>query len=368
MDAGGSGADIYSGVFSCSQSEWKYFCGYIWRNLPVYGQCYDLVVCRLGLRFCQFHTIDSKGSLLASGSFAGDGNGVIRSTNNGDSWVQVGSGLGIGEVHNLFLDAQGNLYAGTLFYGIFRSTNDGDTWRQVDGEESPLRSIAINSNGNLFGTTYDGYHGTVFYSPMSSESWTPVFSLIDTINVLAISSNAYIFAGTGSKGIFRSTDTGASWNQIYKVNPISSVKSIAINKTGYIFAGHASGEIDLSTNSGGEVWNNSYRGNADISVITVDLSNNVFAGTKYGIVRSTDNGSNWNQVNVGLTTTDVYAMAASSNGALLAGTNGGGIFRSMDNGGNWMQVNTGLTNLTVRSLAANSVGYFFAATDSGVSR
>nr|NQU90120.1 T9SS type A sorting domain-containing protein [Bacteroidota bacterium] len=51
---------------------------------------------------------------------------------------------------------------------------------------------------------------------------------------------------------------------------------------------------------------------------------NLFAGTSYdGVFLSTDNGDNWIEVNSGLTTTDVNAMAVSGTN-LIAGTWGSG--------------------------------------------
>ncbi len=85
----------------------------------------------------------------------------------------------------------------------------------------------------------------------------------------------------------------------------------------------------------------------------------MFAGTlNSGIFRSTNQGQSWTQVNTGLTTLDVRALAVIG-GHFFAGTRGGGgVFRSTDSGQSWIPVNTGVTNLDVRALAVSGATLF----------
>ena len=101
---------------------------------------------------------------------------------------------------------------------------------------------------------------------------------------------------------------------------------------------------------------------------------NIFAGTedykgnKGSVYLSTDNGSNWTQINNGLTTSLYAVYSIVVNGSnIFAGTYGSGVFHSTNNGSNWTQVNNGLTSprLIVSSLAISG-NNIFAGTDSGV--
>lgn len=127
--------------------------------------------------------------------------------------------------------------------------------------------------------------------------------------VISLTTNlsGHIFAGTIaiypdiSSRVFRSTDDGASWNDV-GLGDTCYVKSFVINSKGY-----------------------------------------VFAGTYYrGMFRSTDNGDSWRQINAGLTDTQAVALAINSHGHLFVGTTyyGGGVFRSTDSGESWSR--TGL--------------------------
>ncbi len=95
---------------------------------------------------------------------------------------------------------------------------------------------------------------------------------------------------------------------------------------------------------------------------------NLFAGTYFGsgVYLSTDNGTSWTAVNIGLTNSNVRALAVSDTN-LFAGTDGGGVFHSTNNGTSWSSFNTGLTNNVVNALLVSGT-YLFAGTNDGVWR
>ena len=80
----------------------------------------------------------------------------------------------------------------------------------------------------------------------------------------------------------------------------------------------------------------------------------VYAGTQSGgVFKSTDGGTTWSAVNVGLTDLEVLSLATDpqSPATVYAGTQSGDVFKSTDGGTNWSGVNNGLTTFNVRSLA-----------------
>ena len=71
----------------------------------------------------------------------------------------------------------------------------------------------------------------------------------------------------------------------------------------------------------------------------------IFAATwGSGVFRSTDNGENWIEVNVGITEPYIISLAINASGDIFAGADfGGGVFRSTNNGDSWTPVDNGLT-------------------------
>ena len=100
-----------------------------------------------------------------------------------------------------------------------------------------------------------------------------------------------IYIGTGSEGVFKSTDGGANWR------PASSGLTI-------------------------DQWEG-------ITALAIDPANptTLYAATSAsGIFRSTDAGSSWHSFNAGLAVLDVKSLAIDATGrTLYAGSVGGGV-------------------------------------------
>ena len=107
-----------------------------------------------------------------------------------------------------------------------------------------------------------------------------------------------------------------------------------------------------------------YGGN--ISSLASDGST-LYAGTYYGVYKSTNSGGNWTLVNSGMESERVQAVAL-EDGKIFAGTQSGGIFMSTDDGGSWTAVNSGFSSPPpeVLSLTADGAGMVYAGTSTGI--
>ena len=129
------------------------------------------------------------------------------------------------------------------------------------------------------------------------------------------------------------------------------------------------GGVFRSTDNG-ENWEEVNQGviTTDVRALAVNPSGDIFAGTypSFGVYRSTDNGETWTAVNEGLTCGNIWSLAINPDGDIFAGTAGcgTGVFRSTDNGDNWTLVNNGLTSTDIGALAINANGDIFAGTHS----
>ena len=171
--------------------------------------------------------------------FAGsDESGVFRTTDNGENWTTVNSGLTDLRVHSLVVNGT-SLFAGTLG-GVFLSTDNATSWTAVNSGLTNLNIYPLAVSGmNLFaGTSSSG----VFLSTDNGTSWTAVNSGLSNLNLLSLFAvdGTNILAGTDGDGVFLSTDNGSSWTAINSGLTDLSVLSFAVVGTD-LFAGTSGG-------------------------------------------------------------------------------------------------------------------------------
>ncbi len=186
-------------------------------------------------------------------------------------------------------------------------------------------------------------------------------------------SKGLVFAGTNGAGVFRSTDSGSSWNNVNNglintnVTALASVGSI-------IFLGTEDSGICISTN-GGFNWESANTGLTDSNITALTVSGkNVFVGTGSGVFLSTDSGLTWILANNGLEDTiapgvlnsSIITLTASETD-IFAATNFGNVFHSTDNGNDWSWASSGLPlNDYIGALAISGSNVFAGTLDSGV--
>jgi len=348
-----------------------------------------------------------------------DDGGVFRSMDNGNTWIEISSGLTNKFVWALAINhLNGDLWAGTRG-GVFRLTNNGTQWAEVNTGLTGFNvtSLVVNSDGHVFagiGRSGFGCGGFVFRSTNSGNAWEKSNAGLTNadVNILAINAERELFAGTAA-GLYRSTDNGNTWTFAgFGGGWNGDVAAVAINSSGHIFAGTENGSIARSIDNGktwtylsfntgliirylrvlminasghifagvdvgvlrsmdnGSTWTASNTGltNQSVQTLFINASQDLFAGTAGGIFRSTNNGDMWTDVNNGLANKEVLTLAGNSGEDIFAGTNGGGVFRSSDNGDHWNEINAGLTRQIVYSLAFDSNKVIYAGTHGGVFR
>ncbi len=190
------------------------------------------------------------------------------------------------------------------------------------------------------------------------------------ISSFAVSGTS-IFAGTWwGRGIFRSTDNGASWVAVNTGLPMGGAIAALLASGGSLFAATGRG-ISRSDNNG-ESWVDASTGLTSPIVYSLTAKGNtLFAVTNRGIHRSTNKGASWTVVNTGLTDLSVSALIASDS-AVFAGTNSGSIFRSTDDGATWIAVRVPPNrpfgaSFFIQSLAVKD-NILFAAVPGGILR
>ncbi len=254
-------------------------------------------------------------------------------------WTELGPGNIGGRTRTILIDpgTPATMYAGAVAGGVWKTTNTGTTWTKLDDLMTNLAvsTMAFEGSGGGGYTTSTIYAGT-------GEGFF----------------NADAVRGAG---IFKSTDSGATWSQLastansnfYYVNKIVADVSAA----GTMFAATRTG-VWKTTDGGATAWTNVLAdtggggSNATITNTSVGITDIEIAGNTLiasngtwisdGIYRSANSGSTWSRVhaptNIGRSDLAIapndtqYMYAISSNvinDRLLQ------VYRSTDNGVNW---------------------------------
>ena len=103
-----------------------------------------------------------------------EGQGVFRSEDGGDNWIQSSNGLPLDlQIRALAIDSTGMLYAGTMGLGVFQSSDAGVNWMQVaDGLTYPyVHSLAVDPENKILAGTGGGL---VFHSTDHGSTWEGV--------------------------------------------------------------------------------------------------------------------------------------------------------------------------------------------------
>lgn len=165
-------------------------------------------------------------------------NRVYRSIDNGQTWIEKNYGFReYYEIYDFAIDSKGVILAATSGDGIYRSSNNGENWESVAYSNywQYFTSIIIDHNDYIFASLENG---GVIYSTDGGNSWAPINSGLKSneIYALTFSSDNYIYAGTKNFGVFCSSFPSFSimppnsFNLgLNYPNPFNSTTTIPIN-------------------------------------------------------------------------------------------------------------------------------------------
>ena len=347
--------------------------------------------------------IKSDSTFLFLGNSTGE---LLRSSDNGVSWKLLKNGSNDLTTYGITTDGA-TLIAinSSVASSIYISTDFGDTWTEKDGNADPNNSFydLYSINGNLIGRFYDN---TFYISSDEGTSWSEI-QVDSTMNSFEdIEGNgSNVFIATYGNGIYRSTDGGFTWSLSNKgiigsrINAIVTKNNDVLTATeGGVFKSTDNGDswyryndgIDLSEIINIQIINGSYYAVVKDGIYKLDTANNkwvktyyepktsftaisitdsaIYAGLEYsGILKSTDNGSTWDTVNNGLSTSPGHYPGINSLAVLgnfvYAGTNVNGVYRSTDGGANWSQFNNGFSSLITYGMAFKDSSIYLATND-----
>lgn len=161
---------------------------------------------------------------------------LFYSDNEGSDWTEISNGLPSDISYTNMIFGLGfknsTIYAG-LGDGVYKSTDQGLNWNLssngiIDFNVIPTFAIA---GTNVLAGTDNG----LYISSDSGANWTPVDLGISYISVYALKQHgATLYMGT-DKGIFRSFDNGLVWDSINTGLTGRNIQALALSDT-YLFA------------------------------------------------------------------------------------------------------------------------------------
>jgi photosystem II stability/assembly factor-like uncharacterized protein len=233
-----------------------------------------------GASWTKAHYYSDVTSLAAIGGYCyvASPQGVGRSTDGGIHWDQAGLSDGAMALAVLPRGSDSSyLFAGIDSSGVFLSTDNGNSWAQLNSglTDTMIRCLAVMDT-SLFAGTGSG----VFLSSDKGTSWAPVNKgLTETdIQCFAVGGTS-LFAGTKDGGVFRTTDTGTAWSAVNNGLADLEVISLAARGTN-VFAGTRSGGVFVSENSGA-TWARADTGLRPLGIQALALDEStVYAGSR----------------------------------------------------------------------------------------
>jgi photosystem II stability/assembly factor-like uncharacterized protein len=308
--------------------------------------------------------VDSVGGLLI-----GTSKGVYRSTDDGLSWTHLGfTGRWVG---HMIITPRGEIFAAVdkgserpVGTTMMRSVDNGTTWIAADEGLSghPITGLALDESGTLYAA---GVAGVYRRQPAGRWEHIGLHAVLGSSLFAAPWGDVYAMADLGA---YRTTDNGVHWRPLLLPDGVGQAVTVA--KDGNLLLGTS--EWLYRSSDRGETWEQAALNQPVSSLFTVPSTGAIFAGTSDGLFRSTDNGKTWIERSVGLRSFEVTSFTASVDGAIFAGTLAGEglgeVYRSTDNGDEWHLLAPESLDGTVNALAALPDGNVIAGTSQGIFR
>ncbi|HMQ70213.1 MAG TPA: T9SS type A sorting domain-containing protein [Ignavibacteria bacterium] len=273
-------------------------------------------------------------------------------------WVPAGemSAGNTDVVRALTGDDSGNLFASSWARGVYRSTNGGVSWEFSGLTGKRVSCLSIAPDGTVYGLSMTQDYSYIHRSTDNGLSWTDVFTGSFPLNyagggeivypgdgsiVAAFSVTVGPTIGNVSTFVYKSTDSGNSWNQTQVIGA-GFAGGMIITDDERILLGTSLGGVVYSQNNGLSFQNFTTFPPIFIRTILKDELNTIYVGDAYGLNRSTDNGLTFTDIGNHSSGIGMRTACVSSEGELFVSMDSRDVFYSDDKGNNWTLINEGL--------------------------
>ena len=353
--------------------------GTTWKRLAKLGKSDDLVVDSLLV-----DTSDPKTLFAGVWQVDKPAGGIYISHDSGATWVS--SSEMDGQSVRALTQSYSNpkiLIAGTL-KGVYRSEDKGQHWKQISppesGEIHEVESIAIDPNDP--NTIYAGTWHLPWKTTDGGASWHNIKQgLIDDSDVFSIiidPTRPTVVYTSACSGIYRSENAGELYRKVQGIPSTARRTRVLmqdpVNRK-IVYAGTTEGlyktlddGVNWSRITGPDVIIN------DIYINPKDSQHILLATDRGGVLLSSDAGATFTASNEGFSQRQVASILADAKheGTIYAGVLNdkgyGGVFVTEDGGTTWQQRSKGLDGRDIFTLAQTDDGTLLAGTEHGIFR
>lgn len=287
---------------------------------------------------------------------AGAEDGLVRTTDDGASWEVIADELAGYRVSALGRGSDGMIAAATTI-GVFVSRDDGVTWRNTaHGIHAGTLEQMLGVDSATVLLREWGAASPLMRSTNAGRTWDPPTGLDDagTVNHIARGPGRLVVAACG-RGVFRSVDGGATWSATGRD---SATSQVAVGPNGRILASNPqAGSLHISRDNGA-TWTMTERFGS-YWALAIAGDGTLYAGERFGLYRSTDDGATWQRTSV--RGQWIGALATDRLDLVYAGTELG-LSRSTDRGATWTRLDSASPEQLVDVIAASPDGHIAIAT------
>lgn len=289
---------------------------------------------------------------------------IIQTTDGGNTWEQKYD-LGLSTVY-VFKNISANLILGVGWGGkIVKSTDNGNSWLDVSiNTDISFSKIAVSNEKDILILGSTNNKSEVYQSTNDGDTWSKVFELNKKLDAISFKPNGEIWLGGNSGMLFKSTNKGNEWiltncftyENLKKVFFINPRIGWIVGENGYV----------IKTTNGGESWiQQSLSTNETMnSCVFVNDQVGYIIGTQGKIFKTSNGGSNWLQKYTNELLVLKHIARIDGDILIVTGDNGT-ILRTSDGGETWNNSNSGIQgNNRAVDLAAPKPNSIFAAFDS----
>lgn len=287
------------------------------------------------------------------------------STNWGTSWTisswwdTRGNTIGYthADIHDLAINPLNNYLYCLSDGGIFRSTNFGDTWTDLTSGISITqwyRIAGTQANANLLiGGTQDN----------GSNKWTGTNNMqhlrgADGMDCMIDHTNSdIIYTNRQNGALEKSTNGGTSFTYIQPAGSSGTwVTPVIMNPSNAntIYAGYT--DVYKSTN-GGSSWTNTGVNGSSAMAMGTSNTNRIYAASGTSIWRSDDAAATWTSISSGLPSRNITGITVNPDNSLdvfitaadyVAGQK---VYASSNGGASWTNISGNLPNTIINCIA-----------------